>query len=340
MAYQVFQVNKTGSTATVTFNPPFANPPVVIVMSSLIGGSSMGSVETVTAISTTGATIISGNQAPNYWVNVLAIDVDSPRINELPVLVGSVPKTASTLQIPLSHDAPLPSVNLLSPFWIGSSQGVSDVDTLTDESDGGITVVSGNAATSGYNTQYLNAALCADAGAQTGIVNKQGTIQRVYFTRSWPYPPIVFVSPWWNGGSGVGAKEFIREVTTDYFDVMSGNNAQNYFDCWLAVPTPNNAFPTNLAGNWEVTIDGLSPNTGALTLSILSNGTLSPTATWNHTAGAQDVAVGWAQNQLSWVGPDHVYTGRLAGDVFNGTYCHPGRKRGSGNWTARQTTTK
>ncbi|HEY3770933.1 MAG TPA: hypothetical protein VGN44_19825 [Candidatus Angelobacter sp.] len=341
MAYQTFQLNKTGPTLNVTFNPPFAKPPVVIVTSSLMGGTRMDSVETVTAISTTGATIVSGNQASNYFVNVLAIDVDSQSVNGLPVIAGSAPKTGNNLNIQMSQP-PLPSVNLVSPFWQGSNGGVGGVETVIAETSSGTTVTSGNMAASNYFAEYVNAALNVTAGVQAGIVNKQGTVQRVYFTRQWLTPPYVFVSPWYT--SGVGNVEFITAVTDTYFEVTSGNHASNYFVSWMAVPGPNANF-TPPAGPYGVTVnDGSAQMQATLTLTVFPGGALAPTAMWANpsTATPSEVPVSWDGRSLTWMGADHVYgPGVWNGSQFAGNYQHKNGYRGkrtNGNWTAIKNT--
>jgi hypothetical protein len=339
MAYQTFQVNKTGSTLNVTFNPPFAKPPIVIVTSSMMGATRMDSVETVTAISTTGATIVSGNNASNYFVNVLAIDVDDQSVNGVPVIAGSAQKTGHNVNIPLTQP-PLPSVNLVSPFWQGSNGAVGGVETVTAETSSGITVGSGNAA-SNYFTEYLDVAPSDSAGVQAGIVNKQGTVQRVYFTRQWLTPPYVFVSPWYT--SGVGNVEFITAVTDAYFEVTSGNSASNYFVSWLAVPGPNASFspPT---GAYTVTVnDGGVTTQGTLTLTVLpGSGRLAPTAMWAHpsTSTPVEVPVGWDGTNLTWIGSGHIYgPGTWNGSQFSGSFQHRNGHRGkrtNGAWTAAQ----
>ena len=339
MAYQTFQLNKTGSTVNVTFNPPFAKPPVVIVTSSLMGGTRMDGVETVTAISTTGATIVSGNSASNYFVNVLAIDVDDQTMNGLPVIAGSAQKTGSNLTIQMALP-PLPSVNMVSPFWQGSNNGVGSVETVTGETSAGITVTSGNSG-SNYFAEYLNVATSDSAGMQTGIVNKQGTVQRVYFTRQWLNPPYVFVSPWFT--SGVGNVEFITAVTDSYFEVTSGNHASNYFVSWIAVPVPNAPFSPP-SGVYSVTVnDGGVTTQGTLTVAVLAgSGQLAPTAMWAHpsTSSPVEVPVGWDGTNLTWIGSGHIYgPGTWNGSQFTGNFQHRNGHRGkrtNGGWTAVQ----
>jgi hypothetical protein len=341
MAYQTFQLNKTGATLNVNFNPPFAKPPVVIVTSSMMGATRMDAVETVTAISPNGATIVSGNQGSNYFVNVLAIDVDSQSVNGLPVIAGSAPKTGANVSIQMAQP-PLPSVNMVSPFWQGSNNGVGNIETVTGETSAGITVTSGNAAASNYFAEYLNVATSDSAGVQTGIVNKQGTVQRVYFTRQWLNPPYVFVSPWYT--SGVGNVEFITAVTDSYFEVTSGNHASNYFVSWIAVPPPNANF-TPPSGGYSVSVnDGTATTQGTLALTTLPGGALAPTAMWAHpsTDTPIEVPVTWDGNNLTWLGSGHVYgpgAWNQSQGQFSGNFQHRNGHRGkrsSGAWTASQ----
>jgi hypothetical protein len=96
-----------------------------------------------------------------------------------------------------------------------------------------------------YSIEYL----AADRGAssfqdsmtaftqiETGTYNKTGSgIYRVYFQSPFSLPPVVFLSPWWNGTQGnLGSIETILDVTNEYFDAISGNAASNYFVNWMA----------------------------------------------------------------------------------------------------------
>ena len=126
-------------------------------------------------------------------------------------------------------------MNLLSSLYVGSSGSVGSIDTVIAEDDSSITVMSGNAGATTF-TQYLNTVPCAYEGVQAGIANKQGGLLRVYFQSPWESPPIVFASPWLDGGGqGVGSIETVSTVTNSYFEIASGNSAQNYFVSWLAI---------------------------------------------------------------------------------------------------------
>lgn len=236
MSYQAYSVNKKSGSVVVPFDPPFANPPVVLTTPYWKGqGSAVGHVPTVSKVSADSATIVGGNYADNYFVNVLAVERDALSIGELPVLVDSTNKTTGVVKIDAA--APSPSVNLLSAFWDGQGAGVGNVETLNTMDSGDLTVVSGNAA-SNYFVNSVSTVVGSFPSAQAGIANKVGgDAHTVYFPRAWQTPPTVFVSPWWaNANSGVGSIETISDVTEDSFTVVSGNRASNYFIDWLAVP--------------------------------------------------------------------------------------------------------
>ena len=239
MTYQAYSVNKTGGTVVVPFKVPFAAPPIVLLTPYWKGqNSAVGSVPTVTEVSTTSVTISSGNQASNYFVNVLAVDATAESLDGLPISVGLVAKKSSTVDIGVSP--PKPSASLLTASWPGQG-GVSAVETVhsEDSTQGGgpgITIISGNQADTGYFVNYLCAAPGAVGGVEAGIVNKNGGIQRVFFAKPFDEPPIVFVSPWWDNAGGVRGVETISNVTTSYFDIVSDNQGANFFVSWVAVP--------------------------------------------------------------------------------------------------------
>jgi hypothetical protein len=183
-------------------------------------------------------TISSGNQGDHYFVNVLAVDANAQSLDGLPISVGSVAKTGSAVSVLVAP--PKPSANLLTAYYPGQS-GVGYVETVTSEDfsgDGGtgITINSGNSAAQGYSVNYLSAAPGAIGGVEAGIVNKNGGLQRVYFSKPFEVPPIVLLSPWYDNGGSVGQVDTISNVTTTYFDIASGNAGANFFVSWVAVP--------------------------------------------------------------------------------------------------------
>ncbi|MCH7794753.1 MAG: hypothetical protein IH900_06410 [Proteobacteria bacterium] len=235
MTYLALSKQKTTSSLDLTFEPAFSSTPVVLLTPYWKGqNAAVGSVPTLTKISPNAATVISGNQATNYYVNVLAIDAGAGLFGDLAARAGSALKAHSTLEIQLEPhlDAPDP-VTLLSSFW---TSGVGSIDTVDDEAASEIKVVSGNQAPN-YFTQYL----CTDRGlgadVQVGTANKAGgEILRVYFPIPWSSEPLIFVSPWWkDANAGVGGVETVSNVTDHYFEVVSNNVASNYFVNWMAV---------------------------------------------------------------------------------------------------------
>ena|ERR1041384_8203537 len=76
MSIYITQQQRTSDPISVNFPTPFEQAPVVLVTPFWKGeGASVGSIETVlTSTTNADCKITSGNQASNYWVNVLAID--------------------------------------------------------------------------------------------------------------------------------------------------------------------------------------------------------------------------------------------------------------------------
>ncbi|MES2554930.1 MAG: H-type lectin domain-containing protein [Bacteroidota bacterium] len=67
-------VNKLGTTQRVYFTKPFANPPIVMISPWWNDANQgVGLVETVTMVTNTYFEITSGNMAPNYFVNWVAV---------------------------------------------------------------------------------------------------------------------------------------------------------------------------------------------------------------------------------------------------------------------------
>jgi hypothetical protein len=257
MSIYITQQQRTSDPILVNFLAPFEEPPVVLVTPFWKGeGKSVGSIETVLTPITTGACkISSGNQAPNYWVNVLAIDLkelglaisaDGKRsIGKLGINAGVQAKmqagqTTINFADPLKSNDP---VVLLAPQW---TSPVGYTECLVGSAASEISTYSQNMAPGGaYSIEYL----AADRGAssfqdsttsftqlETGTCNKTGSgIYRVYFQSPFSAPPVVFLSSWWNGTQGnLSSIETLLDVTDEYFDAISGNAASNYFVNWIA----------------------------------------------------------------------------------------------------------
>jgi hypothetical protein len=239
MSVQALQVNKTGTTIQLTFATAFSQPPTVIVSPAY--SSPVGNVETVTAISTTGCTIVSGNMAADYIVNVLAVDTSTTAFGSLPMQAGMLNKTSQTVtgESTGGRFSSSDPVTLLTSYWQGSTGGVGFLDTLDDSAATEFSVISGNMAAN-YYTNFLraNPGVGSESGKtlQAGIANKTGSGElRVYFATPFAAPPVVVLSPWWNdANAGVGRIDTVTQVTRDYFVVNSGNAAPNYFTSWMA----------------------------------------------------------------------------------------------------------
>lgn len=257
MSIYITQQQRTSDPILVNFPTPFEQAPVVLVTPFWKGeGKSVGSIETVITPITPGTCkISSGNQASNYWVNVLAIDPREPAlvvsadgqrsIGQLGINAGAQAKMQSG-QTTINFADPLKSndpVVLLAPQW---TSPVGYTECLVGSAASEITTYSKNTAPGGaYSIEYL----AADRGAssfrdsttsftqiETGTYNKTGSeIYRVYFQSPFSAPPVVFLSSWWNGTQGnLGSIETLLDVTIEYFDAISDNAASNYFVNWVA----------------------------------------------------------------------------------------------------------
>jgi hypothetical protein len=256
--YITQQQRTSGDPILVNFPTPFAQPPAVLVTPFWQGeGKSVGSVETVlTPITADACKISSGNQASNYWVNVLAIDPTETELGILGIDAGVHAKmqagqTTVNFADPLKSNDP---VVLLAPQW---TSPVGYTECLVASAASEISTYSQNMAPGGaYSIEYL----AADRGAssfqvsngsaistgrdsttgltqiETGTDNKTGSgIYRVYFQSPFSKPPVVFLSSWWNGTQGnLGSIETLLDVTNEFFDAISDNVAANYFVNWMA----------------------------------------------------------------------------------------------------------
>ena len=247
MSIYITQQQRTSDPIVVDFPAGFELPPTVLVTPFWQGqGASVGAIETVlTPVTSNGCKISSGNQASNYWVNVLVIDPKEQLIGTLGINAGVQAKNVAG-QTTINFADPLKSndpVALLAPQWTSS---VSNTECLVTSAASEITTYSQNMAPGGaYSIEYL----AADRGAgsfqdpttnftqvESGTYNKTGSgIYRVYFQSPFVKPPVVFLSPWWNQTQPtLGWIETVVDVTNEYFDAISGNAAPAYFVNWMA----------------------------------------------------------------------------------------------------------
>ena len=250
MSIYITQEQRTNGPISVDFPMPFDQPPVVLVTPFWKGaGEPVGSIETVlTNVIPDECQIAAANQAPNYFVNVLAIDPKDTSIGVLGINAGVQPKLKAG-QTTINFTEPLKSndpVVLLTPQWTAP---VGYTEDLVASAASEISTYSQNMAPGGaYSIEYL----AADRGAssfsdpstgytqfETGTYNKTGSgSYRVYFQSPFSAPPIVFLSPWWNGiQSKLGSIETLQDVTNEYFDAISSNADANYFVNWMAFGT-------------------------------------------------------------------------------------------------------
>ena len=72
---------------------------------------------------------------------------------------------------------------------------------------------------------------------QSGTVLKSTPgAHEIQFRQPFASPPVVVISPFWNGsGGGVGYIETITSINENAFVVNSSNAATNYYVTWTAV---------------------------------------------------------------------------------------------------------
>ena len=247
MSIYITQLQRTNDPIVVSFPSAFEHTPTVLVTPFWQGqGGPVGSIETVLTTNLTDeCKITSGNKAPNYWANILAIEPTVTSIGTLGVNAGVQAKMQAG-QVTINFADPLKSndpVVLLAPQWTAT---VGYTECLVASAASEISTYSQNMAPGGaYDIEYL----AADRGAsafqdsttsftqiETGTYNKTGSgSYRVYFQSPFTVAPVVFLSPWWNGTQGtLGSIETILDVTNEYFDAISNNAAPNYFVNWMA----------------------------------------------------------------------------------------------------------
>lgn len=247
MSIYITSLPRKNGPILVNFPSPFEQAPAVLVTPYWKGqGTPVGSIETVlTPVTANGCKISAANQASNYFVNVLAIDPKDTLIGTLGIQTGVQPKmvagqTAINFADPLKSNDP---VALLAPQWT-SPVGFTEYMVASASSE--IATYSQNMAPGGaYAIEYL----AADRGAssfqdaftgftqlETATFNKTGSgMYRIYFQSPFSAPPVVFLSPWWNGTqSTISSIETVVDVTNEYFDAVSGNSDPNYFVNWMA----------------------------------------------------------------------------------------------------------
>jgi len=247
MSIYITSLPRKNGPIVVNFPSPFEQAPAVFVTPYWKGqGTPVGSVETVLSpVTANGCKISAANQDSNYVVNVLAIDPKDTLIGTLGIQAGVQPRmvagqTAINFADPLKSSDP---VALLAPQWTAP---VGFTEYVVASASSEIATYSQNMAPGGaYEIDYL----AADRGAssfqdaftgftqlETATYNKTGSgMYRIYFQSPFSAPPVVFLSPWWNGTqSTVSSIETVVDVTSEYFDAVSGNSGPNYFVNWMA----------------------------------------------------------------------------------------------------------
>lgn len=246
MSIQFLSSAKTGPELIVDLLG-FTEPPIVVVTPKWINqypSTGVLGIETVTSVTAKQCKIISNNHAPaDYYVNIMAITPGSSSFGSLSSVAGRAQKTSQAITINYNTMLVSPDpVVLLAPYFSDSTSPVVCMETLDVSSPSECQVESGSFAPSNYFTSYISSnigkATVAGKTVMNGIANKTANTIRVYFDQQFTAAPIVLVSPWFNDGNNyVQNPETIVNITRDYFDVVSGNAAPNYFLCWVAYGT-------------------------------------------------------------------------------------------------------
>ena len=246
MRYFAASVNKNQGTIRIPFVEPFSAPPVVILSPQWNSGNAVGAVPTITQITADAVVVSDGNQASDYYVNVLAVEQGAESLDGQPAFPGIVSKNSASVAVTIS--GPAPSAVLLTPYWpegpVGSVETLDLQTSMLDpkttfDTASQLTIISGNSAAD-YQVNYIALSLGAGGSpVQCGITNKTGNgKQRVYFPTPFDTPPVVLLSPWWDGAnSGVGAIDTVTDVTNKHFDFVSGNYAANFSVSWMSLPS-------------------------------------------------------------------------------------------------------
>ena len=161
---------------------------------------------------------------------------------------GYVHKTGVQCRV----DFPRPFQNIptvvITPFWERSGRDVMHTETIGVVTNDHFMLFSDNGGSNyyvswiavGYTRAARNSNIVdiGDLVIETGRTAKTDVALTVPLTHPFARPPIVQVSPFWEGqGSGVGHVETIGRVAERSFDVSSDNKASNYYVSWLAVGT-------------------------------------------------------------------------------------------------------
>ncbi|MXO91905.1 hypothetical protein [Pontixanthobacter aquaemixtae] len=251
-AYDPQNRNARGETV-LTFDPNIVgrNPVALLMPWWDAQNAAVGGIPTVTGIEINDGvgtmTVADSNAASNYYLNALLVDPEIDDIHGLRAIANTTPKTsAGLLTVPGLPDGN--DVNMLTPRWdnhhgmVGYAETVSSQKVGDPGPDSEVVTVSTNHASDYFVNSISAARNVVPHAAQSGTAHKvAGDVLRVYFPVPWNNPPVVFCTPYWKDANAqVGSIETINKVTTDYFEVASGNRAGNYYLNWLAVTSNPN----------------------------------------------------------------------------------------------------
>ena len=214
--------------------------------------------------------MFSDNAAPDYFVSWIAVgsrpgESTFYRLEHDGMVMrwGHRNKTQARHRLTFSGGDPRfaePPNLQVAPFWEDAPGGVGHAETIVQLSSSEATIASDNGAPN-YSASFLatgtNAGLVArnefavgETLIRTGIGRDvlQGTPVKEIILGGWlppertlgdgsefAEPPVVVVTPFWEGQTGVGHAETITDISTDYVRTASGNSGFNYSVSWIAI---------------------------------------------------------------------------------------------------------
>ncbi len=258
-------IRKTTPSLTVGFSTVFGTYPFIVISPFWEGrGSDVGHAETIVERHTNRFVLSSGNHHPeDYYVTWIAVGPRYPseEIESLVIEAGDVSFAASAvhkrspgaLPIDLGVDYAQPPNVQVSPVY-KRGRGVSNVETITAVDRSQFITHSDNRdddpfarGDGNYFVSWLATGPTTDDAApgefevdgvrgRFGQEPKTSVKELRSFETEFERPPIVVVSPFFRGvATGVGYTESLNEVGTHYFEVASGNGAEDYFVSWIAI---------------------------------------------------------------------------------------------------------
>lgn len=156
---------------------------------------------------------------------------------------------------------------LVSPRWQSIQSEVGFVPTITALAQNSVTITDMNVAPNFFLEIFalrLNGSLCIGSlGAACGLVAK-GTYTQNVAIPSYCFPdanPVIILTSYWQGSNqSVGYNEVVSSVTNTGFNIVSLNQASNYYVNYLAVQRGATTSPEGLQAEAN-SINKIAPGT-------------------------------------------------------------------------------